>query len=80
MSKTLRIFLKSVAIIAGVFVIVVGSLLLYVNFSPQPAVWLLRNQFSEEAEIQNTADYDDIRNKVVIYKNLVYPSEDERNV
>ncbi len=79
MNRVLKTFLKTMIIILCVLIVLIGGLALYFVFSPQPAVWLLRNQFDAEAEIKNADGYDEIKNNVEIYKELVYPSEDERN-
>ena len=68
----------AIAILCALFAIV-GGAAVYVACSPQPAVWLLRNQFGDVAEIQNVDNYNEIKNNVTIYKNLIYPSDDERN-
>ena len=79
MNKGLKIFLKTTVIILCVLIALFGGLVLYITCSPQPAVWLLRNQFGDAAEIQNVDNYEEIKNNVTIHKDLVYPSADERN-
>ena len=49
------------------------------RFAARSLRWLLRNQFVDAAEIQNVDNYNEIKNNVTIYKNLIYPSDDERN-
>ena len=79
MGKSLKILVKTIVIIVCVLVVVFGGLALYIACSPQPAVWLLRNQFGDEVEIQNVGNYDEIKKNVTVHKDLVYPSEDGRN-
>lgn len=79
MNKTLKTFLKIICSILLIFVIALGCLALYTTFSPQPAVWLLRNRFGDEVDIQNVANYAEIKENVSIKKDLVYQSKDERN-
>ena len=79
MNRGLKIFLKTIGIILCILAVAVGGLALYITLSPQPAVWLLRNAFGGENEIKNVDNYDEIKSHVTIYKDLVYPSEDEKN-
>ena len=79
MRKGLKIVIKIIIIIICILIVLLGSLAIYITCSPQPVVWLLRNQFGDEAEIQNVDNYEDIKNNVTIYKDLVYPSQDGRN-
>lgn len=78
-NKILKTTLKTIGIILCILLILIGSLVIYVICSPQPAVWLLRNQFGDEVEIKNVDNYEEIKNSVNIYKDLVYPSKDGRN-
>lgn len=79
MKKTRKLFWKAAgAILCGAGVLL-GALVLYVVLTPHPAVWLLRNAFHEQAQIENVANYEDIKKNVVIHKDLVYPSADEKN-
>ena len=79
MSKGLKSFLKLAVAMVCILIALLGGLALYVTCSPQPVVWLLRNQFGDEVEIQNVDNYEEIKNNVTIYKDFVYPSADERN-
>lgn len=79
MSKGLKSFLKLAVAMVCILIALLGGLALYVTCSPRPVVWLLRNQFGDEVEIQNVDNYEEIKNNVTIYKDLVYPSADERN-
>lgn len=79
MNKRLKVILTAVGVVLCVLVLLIGGLAVYFTVSPQPAVWLLRHQFGETTEIQNTDDYEEIKRNVVIHKDLVYPSKDKRN-
>lgn len=79
MNKQMKKFIKPAIIILCMLTSCIGILALYITFSPQPAVWLLRNQFGEETKIKNVSNYEEIKNTVEIHKDLVYPSADERN-
>lgn len=79
MRKGWKLFFKIIGIIIGVVVLIVGGLAVYISVSPQPAVWLLRNAFGEETQVVNVDNYDEIKKNVIITKDIVYPSQDERN-
>lgn len=78
-NKILKMMLKTIGIILCIFLIFIVSLIIFVICSPRPAVWLLRNQFGDEVEIKNVDNYEEIKNSVNIYKDLVYLSKDGRN-
>lgn len=79
MNRIAKKCLKIVLIILCIAIVLVGGIMVYVVSSPQPVVWLLRNAFGDEAETQNVDKYDEIKENVTIYKDLVYPSDDEKN-
>ena len=55
------------------------GIVIYFVSTPHPVVWLLRNQFSAETERQNTENYGEIKKYVTIYKDLTYPSKNDKN-
>ena len=74
MSKVLKI----TALVMGVVAMVGIGAAVYIASSPQPMVWLLRNQFGEAPDIQNVENYDAIKKNVIVHKDLVYPSANEK--
>lgn len=74
-TKVGRVILGLLAVV----VVAVVGLAVYVAVSPQPAVWLLRHSFSGASTAENVPDYDAIKARVTIEKDLVYPSADGRN-
>lgn len=79
MRTQIKRVIKLVVIILCVISAGIGGLALYITLSPQPVVWLLRNQFGEDTQIENTDNYEAIKNTVSIHKDLIYPSADKRN-
>ena len=57
MSKTTKRTLKRILVIVCVLLVSIAGIGIYFVSLPQPVVWLLRNQFGEEHEIQNIENY-----------------------
>lgn len=80
MSSIGKRLIKILVIVLCIIIALVGGIVIYFTISPNPVVWLLRNQFGEETKIQNVENYNDIKDNVTIYKDLVYPSKDDKNI
>lgn len=79
MNAGIKRFLKIAGILLCILLLLFGGAALYITYSPNPAVWMLRNMFGDETEIKNVENYEEIKSNITIHKDLVYPSEDERN-
>lgn len=79
MNKGLKITLITLGSILGVIVVLIGGFFIYLSCSPNFVVWMLRQNFGGETQIINPDNYEQIRTKVNIYKDLEYPSADGRN-
>lgn len=70
---------KRLLLICLTLLTLVGIGVAYTIFSPQPVVWLLRKNFGGEPELINVSNYETIKERVIIHKDLTYPSTDARN-
>ena len=79
MRKSLKISLITIGAVLGLIVVLIGSFLIYLFCSPNFVVLMLRKSFGGNPQVVNPENYQEIRERVDIYKNLEYPSFDKRN-
>lgn len=79
MKKGVKISLITFGATLGVILIIIGSFLIYLTCSPNFVVNLLRKGFGGSPQVINTSDYQQIKENVKIYKDLEYPSSDDKN-
>lgn len=79
MRKSLKISLITVGAVLGVIAVLIGSFLIYLFCSPNFVVMMLRKSFGGDPQVINPENYQEIRERVDIYKDLEYPSFDKRN-
>ena len=74
-----KILFISITALISVIIIIISSVAIYLTCSPNFVVNLLRKNFNRVPEYINPANYQEIKEQVIVHKDLDYPSSDKKN-